>query len=464
MAKPPNIIVYCCRNASVFERTCKLLYQYINKEKYLIYQLDESEQWQQYCRLLVLNTSPNDIPRNILSQFKIFTKTGGKLLSLGGYFTSLLPWDSYIEPPGPCLDEIVSNPTDLCCGQGLHKNIVLLKCSDVEQKLSTTLKYLDVSLSENEETQLAPLYCYSKSSEILDSFFQSLARKGLYHETKNAYSLTVEGYSVPIKKDYDASINFPEFPDVFVMSRVVTSTQKLLWESSLLTSSGSSVAIVAEHQRSGIGRGKNQWLSPAGSLSLSFHFTLDDSLLVSKKLQFIQYMAGVAAVNAIRNLAGSAAPVALKWPNDIYSRSGFKIGGILVNCATSGKNINCCVGIGINVCNAEPTVSVVNLTKAQVNIKLLAFEICRKFKEEISNFNKDGVALFVDRYCQIWLHQNARVRVNVGVNDCEAIIVGIDQDGYLLVENVYSKKRFSVQPDGNSFDMMLNLIAVKSVN
>lgn len=42
----------------------------------------------------------------------------------------------------------------------------------------------------------------------------------------------------------------------------------------------------------------------------------------------------------------------------------------------------------------------------------------------------------------------------------EAEVVGLDQDGYL---QVYSKEQgvVSLEPDGNSFDMLKNLIVIK---
>lgn len=43
----------------------------------------------------------------------------------------------------------------------------------------------------------------------------------------------------------------------------------------------------------------------------------------------------------------------------------------------------------------------------------------------------------------------------------EVKIIGIDNFGYLLVETP-GGERISVQPDGNSFDMMKNLISMKT--
>ena len=53
--------------------------------------------------------------------------------------------------------------------------------------------------------------------------------------------------------------------------------------------------------------------------------------------------------------------------------------------------------------------------------------------------------------------------VKIEADDEEVIIKGLDTNGFLLVE---SKDRgfLSLQPDGNSFDMMKGLIKIKERN
>lgn len=43
----------------------------------------------------------------------------------------------------------------------------------------------------------------------------------------------------------------------------------------------------------------------------------------------------------------------------------------------------------------------------------------------------------------------------------EVVIIGLDEFGFLLVQTK-SGKLLSVQPDGNTFDMLKNLIAIKN--
>ena len=54
------------------------------------------------------------------------------------------------------------------------------------------------------------------------------------------------------------------------------------------------------------------------------------------------------------------------------------------------------------------------------------------------------------------------MKVSLSVNDVieEVTIKGLDDFGFLLVETE-SGESLSVQPDGNSFDMLRNLIAMK---
>lgn len=57
---------------------------------------------------------------------------------------------------------------------------------------------------------------------------------------------------------------------------------------------------------------------------------------------------------------------------------------------------------------------------------------------------------------------SSNVKVSLSVNDKmeEVTIKGLDDFGFLLVETK-SGESLSVQPDGNSFDMLRNLIAMK---
>lgn len=77
--------------------------------------------------------------------------------------------------------------------------------------------------------------------------------------------------------------------------------------------------FTATTQVAGRGRGSNVWVAPPGSLLFSTVINHPPHLAASRPIVFIQYIAAVAIVEAIRSYdAGyDKMPVKLKWPNDI---------------------------------------------------------------------------------------------------------------------------------------------------
>lgn len=120
-----------------------------------------------------------------------------------------------------------------------------------------------------------------------------------------------------------------------------------------LSSLPSGLVCLASHQIAGRGRGGNSWVSPAGCLQFSLVLRLASSN--APKIVFLQYLFGLAVVEAIRGQKGyEEVGVKLKWPNDIYGEVGGegtegmekyrKIGGILVNSSYAGNDFTLVVG------------------------------------------------------------------------------------------------------------------------
>ena len=108
---------------------------------------------------------------------------------------------------------------------------------------------------------------------------------------------------------------------------------------------------VATHQLAGRGRGSNIWLSPPGCLQFSLLLRLPISSFPASKLVFVQYLFGLAVVEACRSpsvLGAFGDRVRLKWPNDIYAitaqAGAKKIGGILVNTSFMGGHVDIIIG------------------------------------------------------------------------------------------------------------------------
>lgn len=200
------------------------------------------------------------------------------------------------------------------------------------------------------------------------------------------------------------------------------------------------LVCLASHQVAGRGRGGNSWISPAGCLQFSLVARLPAS--DAPKIVFIQYLFGLAVVEAIRGVKGyERLGVCLKWPNDIYADVGEgegmerykKIGGILVNSSFSNGTFNLVIGAqfssspsyqsltplslpgcGINTSNPRPTTSVnelVDLLNRRQGTSLPPFRpeqllavILAKFDQMWEPFLRDGFKPFVDQYLTRWIH------------------------------------------------------------
>ena len=105
------------------------------------------------------------------------------------------------------------------------------------------------------------------------------------------------------------------------------------------------IAILAEKQTSGRGRGKNKWVSPKGKniyLSLGFNSTLK---LI--ELEALSLSVAVVISKKLNELTNKK--IYIKWPNDLFIEEK-KVGGILIeSISQKNKTIKVVIGVGINI-------------------------------------------------------------------------------------------------------------------
>ncbi len=98
------------------------------------------------------------------------------------------------------------------------------------------------------------------------------------------------------------------------------------------------VLLVAESQSAGRGRLGRQWVSQRGD-SLTFSLGLP---IAPKDWSGLSLAVGLS-------LAESLHPqVSLKWPNDLWIE-GHKLGGILIEAASTGSHSYVVIGVGLNI-------------------------------------------------------------------------------------------------------------------
>lgn len=265
---------------------------------------------------------------------------------------------------------------------------------------------------------------------------------------------------------------------------VVTSTSTLLEKNTtLLTQLPDGFTATATTQVSGRGRGSNVWVSPHGALMFSTVLRHSLSLSSSAPVVFVQYLAALAAVAGIRGYGKGYEdlPVKLKWPNDIYAldpskprseKAYVKIAGILVNSSYAGGDYTLVVGIGMNVNNTAPSVSLSQLAaKAGLppfTLEKLLASILTHFEEIYRRFCRTGFDRNLERiYYDSWLHTDQLVTLEAE-GGVRAKIKGITSDwGLLIAEeiNIDGKstgKKFELMSDSNSFDFFKGLLKKKT--
>lgn len=288
---------------------------------------------------------------------------------------------------------------------------------------------------------------------------------------------------------------------MLLYGEVVTSTNTLLEKNpKLLSLLPAGLTMAATTQIAGRGRGTNVWLAPPGCMIFSTVVNHPAHLAQSRPVVFVQYLAAIAIVEAVRDYDGrgsggkgaySELPVRLKWPNDVYAQdperpwrdesrkqaNWVKIGGILTNCAYSAGSYQMVVGVGLNTTNGRPTTSLDALLSAfgpakqppppPFRIERLLARLVARFEALYRDFVRAGFTRDMEeRYYAAWLHSGQVVTLEAegGVT---ARVVGITRDWGLLravelgPDGRDTGRTWALQSDENSFDFWRGLVKRK---
>lgn len=270
---------------------------------------------------------------------------------------------------------------------------------------------------------------------------------------------------------YKNNLNTKEYGQALIFKKILESTQEVLKELPLGSVKADGLVVTASQQTKGRGRSGNQWLSPLGCMMFSTQINISPSSLLGQRISFIQHLVVVAFVKAIKSRPGyENLQLSIKWPNDIYINGKSKVGGVIVNSSYFNDNFSIIIGLGVNISNEEPTNCVNRLIREhnanhggtgleEITIEEALANTMNHLESLVQLFNAKGVEVFKNEYYGCWMHSDAQVTLECE-NNAIANIVGLDDFGYLEVK-LQNGKKMGLQPDGNSFDMMRNMITLK---
>ncbi|MDO5643063.1 MAG: biotin--[acetyl-CoA-carboxylase] ligase [Paracoccus sp. (in: a-proteobacteria)] len=109
--------------------------------------------------------------------------------------------------------------------------------------------------------------------------------------------------------------------------------------------------IMTHDQYEGRGRRGRAWVMPRGNFAASLALRPAGS---PGDVALYSFVACLALYDALAQVAGPSARLALKWPNDVLLNGG-KLAGILLESTGQGGQVSAlAVGIGVNLAEAPP--------------------------------------------------------------------------------------------------------------
>jgi BirA family biotin operon repressor/biotin-[acetyl-CoA-carboxylase] ligase len=182
--------------------------------------------------------------------------------------------------------------------------------------------------------------------------------------------------------------------------------------------------VIAHVQTSGRGRLGRTWISsPGDALTMSVILRPD---LPVHALPRVVLAAGVALAETC------GAGCRLKWPNDLVSDEGKKLGGVLAEVETRSGQVQFVVlGIGVNLLAAPDGMQATHLSAVQgvaPQLPVLAAAVARRLVDLVDD---EEMSQIVAR----WSARDRTVGHRVRVGDIEGIAIGLDGNGCLLVRD-----------------------------
>ena len=196
-------------------------------------------------------------------------------------------------------------------------------------------------------------------------------------------------------------------------------------------------AVVAEVQTAGRGRRGRTWTSPPG-VNLTVSVGLDPHIRAADAWQL-----AAAAALAARDACLAIAAVSLKWPNDIVSEEGQKVGGVLIETVLDGDAVaSAVIGIGLNVNWSRSEMPAELRDNATSLAELGGRPVAREtlLGDLLDSLDREVVAMEdgrspLDRYRAACTTLGSEIEVDTGAERVIGRAIDLDADGALVIES-----------------------------
>ncbi len=218
----------------------------------------------------------------------------------------------------------------------------------------------------------------------------------------------------------------------------IDSTNSYLINLSKKTKLEDPTIVVTNEQTKGRGQQGAIWQSvPQQSLLFSM-FKRYDNLSI-KKISRIAFAVSIGVENGLKRF--QIPNLAIKWPNDIMSRSK-KMAGILIeNQLKQGKIISSVIGIGINVNEEEfdslpQAISMIQATGTKFNLKEVLNTLVEEILVQLNEIEKeDAKALKIKYESSLFRKEMISVFEDPKGYRFNGKIKGVNENGQIVIEN-----------------------------
>jgi BirA family biotin operon repressor/biotin-[acetyl-CoA-carboxylase] ligase len=206
--------------------------------------------------------------------------------------------------------------------------------------------------------------------------------------------------------------------------------------------------ILASEQTGGRGRRGRAWASPPGN----FHATLalPPPPGGPQAAALRSFVAALALREALAEVAGSPAPFALKWPNDVLCNGG-KVAGILLEGAGEGGRVaHLAIGIGVNLIaapdpemiepGAVPPVTLLAETGRRVVPAALLDVLAPAFAHWDAVLERQGFAPLRAEWLAHAARLGERITARTGSTTREGVFETLDDSGALVLRTARGRE------------------------
>ncbi len=202
------------------------------------------------------------------------------------------------------------------------------------------------------------------------------------------------------------------------------------------------LAVLAERQSAGRGRGGRRWRSQPGNLHLS---VLLRPPLPLARCASLALIAGLAARDSLLRFAPDL-PVRLKWPNDLMLGDA-KLGGLLLEAAGAVRGEEGLVlGLGVNLARApadldRPAAALSDTGPAPPPERAAEAFLDALFAR-YRRWLEEGFPGQREEWLRASLGVGAQVGFRTGAETIAGTMIGVDEEGALLLEAGGRRRRY----------------------